>query len=117
MKTIVMLTCPRSENVCTGAGCFRAFNERTHRFARYGKEPLQVTAYMKCSGCGHFIEKDKGLAEKVEAVLAQRPDAIHLGICCCHDGRDQRLCDEVAALEKIFEAHGIPVIHGTHSVF
>lgn len=54
MKKIVMLTCPHAETVCTGAGCFSALNGRTHRFREYGDEELQVSAFMKCSGCGHF---------------------------------------------------------------
>ncbi len=117
MKTIVMLTCPKAETVCTGAGCFRAFNQRTYQFARYGDEPLQVVAFMKCGGCGHDLENDKGLQEKMEAILRLAPDAVHLGVCCCHDGRDRILCDEVKALEKAFEARGISVVHGTHSMF
>ncbi len=117
MKTIVMLTCPKAEAVCTGAGCFRAFYRRTYQFARYGEEPLEVAAFMKCSGCGHYRERDKGLQEKVETILRLAPDAVHLGVCCCHDGKDRVLCDEVMELEKIFQAHGISVVHGTHSLF
>jgi hypothetical protein len=33
MKRIVMLTCPKAENVCTGGGCFSALNSRTKAFA------------------------------------------------------------------------------------
>ncbi len=117
MKTIVFLTCPRAENVCTGAGCFSAFYGRTQRFAAYGDEPLRVGAFMKCSGCGHFPGKDKGLDEKIERILAMKPDAVHLGICCCHDGRDRTVCPEVEAIAEIFQKAGIPVVRGTHSIF
>lgn len=117
MKTVVMLTCPRAEDVCTGAGCFSALYGRTHQFARYGEEELRVGAFMKCSGCGHFPGRDKGLDEKIERILSMKPAAVHLGICCCHDGRDRVLCREVEAIAKIFEAHGISVVRGTHSVF
>lgn len=64
MKKIVMLTCPHAETVCTGAGCFSALNGRTHRFREYGDEELQVSAFMKCSGCGHFPGRIKDLMKK-----------------------------------------------------
>lgn len=117
MKTVVMLTCPKAETVCTGAGCFAALNGRTHQFAQYGEEELRVGAFMKCSGCGHFPETDKGLTEKVERILSMQPDAGHVGICCCHDGRTRELCEEVSVICKIFEKNGIRVVRGTHSVF
>ena len=106
MKKIVMLTCPRAETVCTGAGCFSALNEE-----------LQVSAFMKCSGCGHFPGQDKGLDEKIERILEIHPDAIHLGICCCSDGESKTLCKEVEMITAIFKKAGIPVVRGTHSVF
>ncbi len=63
------------------------------------------------------MENDAGLKEKVETILRLRPDAVHLGVCCCHNGKDRVLCDEVEALGKVFEKNGIPVIRGTHSKF
>lgn len=117
MKKIVMLTCLRAETVCTGAGCFSALNGRTHRFREYGDEELQVSAFMKCSGCGHFPRQDKGLDEKIERILEIHPDAVHLGICCCSDGESKTLCKEVEMITAIFKKAGIPIVWGTHSVF
>ena len=42
MKRIVILRCLRSNNVCTGAACMRAFNTKSGAFARYGEEPLEL---------------------------------------------------------------------------
>ena len=42
MKRIVILRCLRSNNVCTGAACMRAFNTKSGAFARYGEEPLET---------------------------------------------------------------------------
>ena len=102
MKRIVILTCLKASRVCTGAACFQAFNQRTRSFARYGKEPLEIEAFMRCSGCGHTMENDKGLQEKVERIVKLHPDAVHLGICCCHDGRDQEQCQEIPTLAGNF---------------
>lgn len=117
MKKIVILTCPKSEDVCTGGGCFHAFNHCTQRFAAYGGEELEMEAFMKCSGCGHFPGKDKGLDEKIDYILRIHPDAVHVGICCCHDGRDRTLCPEVEAICHTFKEQGISIIFGTHSIF
>ena len=92
MKRIVILTCLKASRVCTGAACFQAFNQRTRAFARYGKEPLEIEAFMRCSGCGHTLENDRGLQEKVERIVKLHPEAVHLGICCCHDGGEIRSC-------------------------
>lgn len=117
MKHIVMITCPLSEDVCTSAACFQAFYKRTHQFARYGEEEVQIDAYMKCNGCGHFVDNDQGLKKKMDRILQMKPYAVHLGICCCHDGRSKELCTEVKAICKVLEEHQIPMIRGTHSIF
>ena len=104
MKRIVILTCPKTENVCTGGGCFFALNSRTKAFAPYEGVEVEVLAFMKCSGCGQYI-------------LQRRPDVVHLGICCCHDAKEKELCPEIVAVCRIFEDHGISVVRGTHSVF
>ena len=46
MKKIVILRCLRSEENCTGAACFQAFNERSCQFARYGDAEIQLVAFM-----------------------------------------------------------------------
>lgn len=117
MKKIVIITCPKADEVCTAAGCFSALNQRKAAFERYHGEEVELEAFMKCSGCGHYPENDKGLQEKVQRILALHPDAIHLGICCCHDGKSRELCREIEALVSVFQAEGIQVIRGTHSRF
>ena len=117
MKKIVMLTCLKAETLCTGGGCFSAFYNRSHQFARYGKEEVQIGAFMKCSGCGHYPGKDRGLDEKIQYILAMKPDAVHLGICTCHDGKSRELCDEIKTVCELFEQNGITITRGTHSIF
>lgn len=117
MKYIVILTCPLAEDVCTGAGCFSALNKRRKAFAPYEGTDVELEAFMKCSGCNHFPKNDKGLREKIDRILEIHPDAVHLGICCCHDGKAKGLCPEVSAICDQFRKAGISVINGTHSVF
>ena len=51
MKKIIMLNCLRANQVCTGAACLKAFNERTRTFAQYGEEELFLQAFFRCNGC------------------------------------------------------------------
>lgn len=117
MKRVIMLTCPLSEKVCTGGSCLRAFNERIRAFARYKGENLELAAFMKCSGCGHFPGKDKGLDEKIQYVLDAKPDVVHVGICASKGKVDRKLCPEIKAITDIWEKAGIPIVRGTHSEF
>ena len=82
MKRIVILRCLRSNNVCTGAACLKAFNKKTGAFARYGEEPLELEAYWSCNGCGdcHF-KYQEGIEEKLERIIGLKPDAVHVGVC------------------------------------
>ena len=71
MKKIVILHCLRSEENCTGAACFQAFNNRSAQFARYGDEEIQLMAFMTCNGCRKITLGDSsGLEEKIERILS-----------------------------------------------
>lgn len=117
MKRIVMLTCPKAETVCTGASCLQAYNQRTHAFEQYKNEETELLAFMKCSGCGHTVENDAGLEEKIKRILSIKPDVVHVGICCCKKGSKHELCQEVVQMTDIFNKAGIPIVRGTHSSF
>ena len=59
MKKIVILACQKANTVCTGAGCLKAFNQKTKSFARYQNEEIELEAFFRCNGCdvwddGHF---------------------------------------------------------------
>ena len=95
MKKIVILRCLRSEENCTGAACFQAFNERSCQFARYGDEEIQLVAFMACNGCRKITLGDSsGLEEKIERILSIKPDVIHVGICCKTRTDDNEYCPE-----------------------
>lgn len=79
MKKIIMLNCLRANQVCTGAACLKAFNERTRTFAQYGEEELFLQAFFRCNGCdeqGNGIW-DEGMDEKLERMEGLHADAVH----------------------------------------
>ncbi|MFR6110910.1 MAG: CGGC domain-containing protein [Dialister invisus] len=106
---------PRAETVCTGAGCFSALNGRTHRFREYGDEELQVSAFMKCSGCGHFPGRIKDLMKNREDSEIHPTQFIWESAAAATESKT--LCKEVEMIAAIFKRAGIPVVRGTHSVF
>ena len=71
MKRIVILRCLRSNNVCTGAACMRAFNTKSGAFARYGEEPLELEAYWSCNGCGDCRFEDQKKSWSVSSALSR----------------------------------------------
>ena len=63
-KKIAMLNCLKSNRVCTGAACLKAFNERTDAFAMYQGEEAVVSAFMRCNGCEADPDDDAVLKKK-----------------------------------------------------
>ena len=109
MKRIVILRCLRSNNVCTGAACMRAF--------RYGEEPLELEAYWSCNGCGdcHF-KYQEGIEEKLERIIGLKPDAVHVGVCVKQRTQDGQVvtCKTIEEICERLEAAGLTIVEGTH---
>lgn len=117
MKRIVILRCLRSNNVCTGAACLKAFNKKTGAFARYGEEPLELEAYWSCNGCGdcHF-KYQEGIEEKLERIISLKPDAVHVGACVKQhtDNGYEVTCKTIEEICERLEAAGLTIVEGTH---
>lgn len=107
-----MLTCLRSNEVCTGAACFGAFNGRKKSFERYEGEDVQLAGFMKCNGCEKDPLQDAGIREKVERLKKEGVEAVHVGVCT--KKRDGSRCANIAAIMEMIEAQGIELVDGTH---
>ena len=110
MKRIVILRCLRSNNVCTGAACMRAFNTKSGAFARYGEEPLELEAYWSCNGCGDCrFEHQAGIEEKLERIIGLKPDAVHVGVCVKPRTQDVQVvtCNTIEEICESLEAAGL----------
>ena len=114
MKKIAMLTCLKANRVCTGAACFKAFNERRKGFELYSGQDVQVAAFMKCNGCDSDPTQDEGIAEKVERLGKEKVEAVHLGVCT--KKKDGSRCGNIVKIVEMIEKQGISVIDGTHNV-
>ena len=103
MKKIAILTCIKSNSVCTGASCLKAMNERTRSFAPYKGEPLQLMAFLHC---------DPGFLEKLERLEQIGVEIVHAGICTRkHDGSE---CPQITKILSKMEEKGMKVVRGTH---
>lgn len=113
-KKIVILTCLKSVDYCTGAACLTAFNCGSGAFRQYQNEELELAAFCHCNGCASIVAQDQGMQEKIERILKIHPDAVHLGVCTLHKETGKR-CETINTLVNIFRDNGISVVDGTHN--
>ena len=106
MKKIAMLNCLKANDVCTGAGCMRAFYARSGGFARYEGQDLELTAFARCSACGKTAEEDAGMTEKLERLASIGTETVHIGVCA-QPGKVK--CPTMETHAKWLEDHGIRV--------
>jgi len=111
MKRIAIFNCHQAGERCTGSGCFRAFNGRDAFFARYGGEPIELAAFVRCNGCGRDWENDDALARKIDR-LGKIADAVHFGACTVKKGTE---CAFITRLGTRLEEMGLEVVRGTHA--
>lgn len=114
MKKIGILTCLHSNDVCTRAGCLKAFHQRTDTFSEYDNE-TELAVLMTCNGCKKDNpvepEEDLGLKEKLERLSKEEIAVMHVGACRLNKGiecvRMTRICDMIEKMD-------ISVVRGTH---
>ncbi len=111
MKKIAVLTCLKATQVCSGAACFDAINDRRATFEEYVDEEVKVVAFFHCNGCKADYDNDEQYIEKIERVCSQEPDAIHIGKCTFYQ-RD--LCPVIDNMINYFKSKGIKIVIGTH---
>ena len=108
---LAMLNCLKANEVCTGAGCLRAFNTRTRHFSDYGDAPLELIAMARCNGCGKGV--DDGFREKLERIVSERAEVCHLGVCTKH-GQNGEECPTITEAAAWLEEKGVRIVRGTH---
>ncbi|MDR0906923.1 MAG: CGGC domain-containing protein [Oscillospiraceae bacterium] len=111
MKNIAILTCRKAADVCTGAACMKAFNEKTGSFSAYG-EPARLVAFMQCNGCGSD-PTDENMAKKIARLEKDGADCVHIGICS--EPSPGVECEIITQIAGIIETRGIAVVRGTHA--
>ena len=112
MKKIAIYNCLKANNVCTGAACMDALNNRKAGFEIYKDEEVELIAFMRCNGCSKAPDEDEGMQEKLEKIVSMNPDALHIGRCTIN--KDKKECSKITKAAEILESKGVQVIRGTH---
>lgn len=108
MRKIAILHCRKASDVCTGASCFKAYNLGLKAFARYGEEKPELAAFFDCGGCGIDRESDAGMTEKMQRLMAEGVERVHVGVCI---GGRCPYRDEIFAMLR---RYGLELVEGTH---
>lgn len=112
MKKIAMLNCLKSNEVCTGAACMKAFYERIRSFSVYEGEDVEMRAFFRCNGCGKDPDQDEGMKEKLDRLVKEGVTIVHTGVCT--KTREGVECKTITKLIEMIEQRGISVVRGTH---
>lgn len=71
---------------------------------------------MTCNGCRSMTEtepeKDKGIIEKVDRLVKEGVETVHVGVCRLN--RKGEECPRITTICRMIEAKGITVVRGTH---
>ncbi len=113
MKKIAILTCLKANKVCTGAACFKAYNEKKDFFARYQNLPLELVAFAKCNGCQSDLATDRDLQSKLERLIKIGTEVVHLGVCTKNKATGIE-CAKITAIAERLQQANIEVVRGCH---
>lgn len=111
MKKIAILNCLMANEVCAGASCLRAFYARQAGFARYAGEELQLVAFSRCSSCRKQLQDDMGMLEKLERIVSEGAEAVHIGVCA---QMNNVRCPTMETYAKWLEDRGVEIVWQTH---
>ena len=108
---IAMINCLKANEVCTGAGCLKAFNGRTKHFEQYAGTDLELVSMARCNGCEAGI--DEGFKEKLDRIISIGAEVCHVGVCTVRKdlGRE---CPVITEALEYLQEHGVKAVRGTH---
>ncbi|MDV0447308.1 hypothetical protein MsAg5_11920 [Methanosarcinaceae archaeon Ag5] len=105
---IALVRCHIVAEVCSGGGCFKAFNNKTVAFSDYDDSAEMVAAFT-CGGCSG--RRVKRLCKSVQKFGAT---TVHLSSCMCKDMDGYAKCPHIDSIKKMVEDLGLSVVEGTH---
>ena len=111
LRRMVILSCLKAMDVCSGSACFKALNQRKKSFESYSKDLIEVIGFFHCNGCACDYDNDQAYIEKMDTLINLKPDVIHVGKCTVIKGEE---CPVITRIIDTFEQSQIRVVRGTH---
>lgn len=107
---LAILTCQRALQGCPGATCLWAFQEKQYHFEQYrdSELPVRLCAFFPCNGCDADYESDPKLLKKIERLVLERVDKVHLGNCM------KNKCKNIDKICELLTRYGLEYELGTH---
>lgn len=106
---LAVLNCLKANGCCAGAACLRALTQRQHSFARYAGQDIRLVAFARCNGCEAGI--DQGFREKLDRIVSEGAEVVHLGICTRNGDRE---CPTITEAAGYLQERGLTLVRGTH---
>ena len=104
---IGILYCQKASNVCTGAACFKAYNNGTHYFSEYIEKP-NLCAFFHCGGFNEEWKENDEIVRKMERLQKEGVKRIHIGVCV------GTKCGNKDIIASMLREYGFEVVYGTH---
>ena len=108
---IAILNCLKANDVCTGAGCLKAFNTKTKHFEKYSGVDIELVAMARCNGCEAGI--DDGFKEKLDRIVSEGAKVCHVGVCTVKRETKEE-CPTITKALEYLEERGVKPERGTH---
>ena len=113
MKKIAILTCIKSNSVCTGASCLKAMNERTRSFAPYKGEPLQLMAFLALQRLCVRLRYRPGNFWKNWSAWSKSAWRLSTPVFAPESMMGAK-CPQITKILSKMEEKGMKVVRGTH---
>lgn len=106
-EKIAIVRCETVSEVCPGAACFKAFNNKKRHFKEYDND-AEIIGFFTCGGC-----PGRRVSRLVKSLIKHGLTTVHLSSCMMLDS-DYPPCPHIEEIRKSIESKGLKVVQGTH---
>lgn len=105
MEKIVIISCNKIMDNCSGKGCKQAFKKRQDAFSNYPLTQVKLVGFIKCRHCDETAASH--VPKKTDRLLRKGVQSIHLSSCIAS------VCEQHDVLVEALSKQFI-IVSGTH---